>query len=83
MHVFERDGWQCVKCGKRGRLECDHVVPRQAGGSDNMDNLQTLCRNCHIAKTKEDVGNPDPEGVREWDDYIHAGPHQRRKMKDA
>ena len=25
--VFERDGYRCVRCGKAGRLECDHIVP--------------------------------------------------------
>ena len=50
--VFDRDGWRCVQCGKAGRLECDHVVPLERGGDPwDMDNLQTLCRNCHIAKT--------------------------------
>ena len=46
--VFDRDGWACVKCGRPGRLECDHIVALSAGGSNDMDNLRTLCRDCHI-----------------------------------
>ena len=47
--VFARDGWRCVRCGKAGRLECDHIKPVSDGGSwFDMDNLRTLCRGCHI-----------------------------------
>ena len=50
--VFERDGWRCVMCGKAGRLECDHVRPLDKGGNPwDPDNLQSLCRSCHVAKT--------------------------------
>ena len=60
--VFERDGWRCVECGKAGRLECDHVVPLDRGGDPwDPDNLQTLCRSCHIEKTRrENRREPTP-----------------------
>ena len=51
MKVFTRDQWRCVQCGRPGRLECDHVVPVSEGGAlDSLDNLQSLCRDCHISK---------------------------------
>ena len=51
--VFDRDYWRCKSCGKRGRLECDHVVPMHLGGAAfDPANLQTLCRGCHIDKTR-------------------------------
>ena len=53
--VLERDGYRCVECGRAGRLECDHVVPLQREpGQDVYDpnGLQTLCRACHIEKTR-------------------------------
>lgn len=77
--TFHRDGFQCVKCGKRGRLECDHIIPREAGGTDDLENLQTLCVRCHIKKTKGDKGQPDPESVTEWDDYVRMSPAEKRK----
>lgn len=50
--VFERDGWKCVKCGRMGALECDHIDPITSGGDwFDPDNLQSLCRGCHIAKS--------------------------------
>lgn len=46
--VLERDGYRCTRCGRAGRLEVDHIRPVYAGGSDDLDNLRTLCRGCHI-----------------------------------
>ena len=59
--VFERDGWRCVRCGRAGRLECDHVVPLEADpGQDpyDPDGLQTLCGSCHIRKTAAENRRP-------------------------
>ena len=30
--VLDRDGFRCVRCGRAGRLECDHVAPLKRGG---------------------------------------------------
>ena len=30
---------------------CDHIIPKAEGGTDEDDNLQTLCRACHKQKT--------------------------------
>lgn len=50
--TFKADGYRCRQCGRAGRLECDHVRPLQRGGHPlALDNLQTLCRGCHLAKT--------------------------------
>ena len=53
--VLARDNWRCRSCGRPARLECDHVVPIDKGGSPwALDNLQSLCggRNgCHAKKT--------------------------------
>ena len=47
--VFERDGYRCQQCGKAGRLEAHHVLHLASGGSNDLANLLTLCRGCHIA----------------------------------
>ena len=50
--VLARDGWRCRQCRKVGRMEVDHIRPLRAGGKVyDPDNLQVLCRDCHIAKT--------------------------------
>lgn len=48
--VKERDGWKCKKCNSREQLTIDHIVPVALGGSDEEDNLQTLCRGCNTMK---------------------------------
>ena len=73
--VFDRDNWTCMKCGKAGRLECDHRTPLEDGGElYAMGNLQTLCRSCHIDKTSgERSGQETPPGVLEWRRYLTNG----------
>ena len=63
LKVFERDGWKCVRCGRRGRLECDHIRQvAKAGDWFAMDNLRTVCRTCHIELTAEENRKPrDPD----------------------
>lgn len=48
--VWERDDFRCRHCGARRFLEVDHITPRAKGGSDEPDNLQTLCRTCNRTK---------------------------------
>lgn len=50
--VLHRDGFRCVTCGagKEGVLEVDHVVSVANGGKNNLENLQTLCRECNVGK---------------------------------
>jgi hypothetical protein len=53
-----RDGFRCVQCGTRGRLEVDHIQPvRDAPElAFVLDNLQSLCGVCHGKKTIRETG---------------------------
>jgi len=35
-------------------LEIDHIIPVCLGGTNDENNLQTLCRECHIEKSYHD-----------------------------
>lgn len=52
--ILERDGFRCQLCGAtaqhRSRLEVDHKVPKKQGGSNEPDNLWTLCFSCNRGK---------------------------------
>ena len=49
--VLKRDNYKCRLCGNSGvPLEVDHIVPAARGGSDALDNLQTLCVPCNRGK---------------------------------
>lgn len=45
--VMLRDHFKCLECGSQRHLQVHHVVTRAQGGSDNIDNLTTLCDPCH------------------------------------
>jgi 5-methylcytosine-specific restriction endonuclease McrA len=44
-------GNHCLGCWKTNlKLEQDHIIPIARGGTDHMDNIQPLCRNCNGTK---------------------------------
>src|SRR5215212_3872433 len=50
--VLRRDGYACQRCGAHGpgvAYRIHHVVPLAQGGTDALDNLVTLCVECHHA----------------------------------
>lgn len=55
--VFKRAGYRCqheeggVRCVRRHHLQVDHIVPRSQGGSDDLENLQALCRAHNLKKS--------------------------------
>lgn len=53
--IHERDDWTCCQCGRvTTDLECDHIVNTAQGGTDDKDNLQSLCVDCHKKKTQKE-----------------------------
>lgn len=54
LQVFTRDLFTCRHCGQvfdSKDLECDHIINTAQGGTDDLQNLQTLCKPCHQTKT--------------------------------
>jgi 5-methylcytosine-specific restriction endonuclease McrA len=49
--VMARDQYRCrgAGCNSARFLSVHHVIPREAGGTNDPDNLITLCGNCHRA----------------------------------
>ena len=47
MNVLRRDGWKCQCCGSSINLQVHHLQYRGRLGSDVLDNLISLCTNCH------------------------------------
>ena len=52
-YVAANQNWRCKHCTKQlpGWFEVDHVIKLEYGGSNNVDNLEALCRDCHGKKT--------------------------------
>lgn len=46
--ILHRDNYTCQCCGKKNcRLEVHHIKFRRNGGTDDEENLITLCEDCH------------------------------------
>lgn len=52
MRIFERDGYRCQApgCESQHDLTIDHRLAVANGGTNDDDNLQTMCRPCNLSK---------------------------------
>lgn len=61
LRILKRDCYMCQPCLSKGRAtpatEVDHIVPRSKGGPMVDSNAQSICTDCHKAKTAEDEGH--------------------------
>ncbi len=55
--IIARD-LRCRKCGARDDLDVHHKLERVFGGSDDPENLITLCSTCHMEWTFCEPGGP-------------------------
>ena len=51
-YVASNQGWKCGGCNSilDATFEVDHKIELQHGGTNHVDNLWALCRNCHGKK---------------------------------
>lgn len=51
--VAAKQGWKCGRCQKQlpAWFEVDHTVRLENQGTNNVDNLVAMCRDCHGEKT--------------------------------
>lgn len=72
--MLRRDGFQCRYCGRRPPevpLEPDHIIPVAVGGTNDLANLITSCRDCNRGKgdyVEDSNGEPVriPRGRHIW-----------------
>jgi|SRR3989344_1429909 len=61
----KRDNFTCQKCKLRDKtgmkLEAHHIIPIYLGGKDELDNIITLCFDCHKFV---------PDREEEFDEYM-------------
>jgi len=52
-YVAAKQGWKCGDCQRQlpAWFEVDHRVRLDKGGSNHVDNLVAMCRDCHGKKT--------------------------------
>lgn len=49
----KRYNYKCVACRKKIFLTQDHIVPLSLGGSDDISNIQPLCKSCNSKKSNK------------------------------
>ena len=68
--VYEKDGYECVRCGRHGgKLNAHHIDSYDNYIEERLDvdNGATLCDSCHIAFHKEyGFGNNNREQFEKW-----------------
>ena len=56
--ILARDNYLCQPCAEDYKVtpatEVDHIIPKAKGGTDDPDNLQSICNDCHRIKTEYD-----------------------------
>ncbi|MCI9500189.1 MAG: HNH endonuclease [Enterobacter hormaechei subsp. steigerwaltii] len=64
--ALQRDRGLCMLCLADGRAvpanEVDHIIALAHGGTDVLDNLQSLCTPCHRHKTARERMQPRRRG---------------------
>lgn len=64
--ILERDNYICQCCGinvhnekvnNPTKAHIDHIIPLDAGGNSEPDNLQVLCRTCNTTKGSKVISN--------------------------
>jgi 5-methylcytosine-specific restriction protein A len=51
--VLRRDNWTCLQCNKKligSDATVDHRIPLTRGGTNELTNLQAMCRSCNSSK---------------------------------
>lgn len=48
--VFQIDSHACTRCGSTLNLTVDHKIALSLGGDNELNNLTTLCKDCHELK---------------------------------
>ena len=79
VQVLARDGYRCKMCGRTKDevpLEVDHIIAVSDGGTDELNNLATLCRDCNRGKSAyrfNDYTSMDlsPESIKEHFKFFH------------
>lgn len=63
---YERDNWTCQDCGCKAlntrdsktkpkcKIQCHHIIGRRNGGTDDLENLVTLCMSCHHKRERRE-----------------------------
>lgn len=64
--VFKRDNYRCVDCGGEYNLTVNHIKELSLGGVNDLDNLETLCKDCHEKHHGRRIFDDDYKAKRDY-----------------
>lgn len=78
--LVEKQKKRCAICGGRpSRFEFDHIEELSLGGTNEPDNWQALCRDCHVAKSR--TGHAERKILRRKRDVTSQWAKRQKKRK--
>ena len=80
--IFKRDRFTCQYCGRKSPdviLEVDHITPVAEGGTNEMINLITSCRDCNRGKGKTTLS--DETAVAKQQEQLEELQERREQMR--
>ena len=65
--ILDSQNGKCNKCDEKiTRFHIDHMIPLASNGTNDIDNLQALCLNCHMEKTRNEQENGEYYSLPAW-----------------
>ncbi len=59
---------RCAACGDHATM-VDHIIPKKQGGTNDLSNLQPMCRSCHSSKSAKEGSRWGPRYEAHQVDY--------------
>ena len=82
-----RDGWRCVRCGGRLRLEVAHIISAKARPdlAFELTNVRTLDWKCHAQETRAERGGDANPAREAWNGLVNelSKPSNRKDVINA
>lgn len=72
-----RDGFRCQKCGSRRFLHVHHLTYARFG-NEKLEDLQTVCKECHETIHGRKMGWPKRKKRIKW---VWSFPHKRMRSR--
>ena len=68
LRILKRDMHLCQPCLRKSRAtpatQVDHITPKAKGGTDDDDNLEAICAECHAVKTTAEAAEAQGRTVK-------------------
>ena len=77
--ILLRDRYKCKICQSKENLTVHHRVPRADGGSDEADNLETVCEKCHniveleYKNESRTINSKSASKTDDWHEWVYGG----------